>query len=787
MWEWPRKTAAVRASAESGGAIRKSGCTGRDSLRGHGANRVSGASSIGCWRRFRHIGPPVRLWYHRDMRTRPRQMRFGWLIACVAVAFAAVGQESALRRAVDPLSPAQREALEEAAAAERALEEATPLESLPEAEQTSDDLRAAVAQLMFVTLQGSTGPSPADRALLRDQGVGGVIVPPVTRQTVASEYITAIRTQTARHNRFGPVLIGTDLFNLPRSQHRFRSYFAQMPSLMAVAGADHPPATKRFAEATADQLRGMGFTLHVGPALSLAPEVDGGLATVQSFGSDPEFAARTARTFCETLIEASIIPMPTGFPGGANNRIGSAPPVLLAPATVLEVRDLMPFRAAIEAGVPIMHVGTTLVPTLDSASTPACLSAVVMREWLRNRLEFAGVIVAGPIDAPEILASRSIVQASLEALAAGADMLVWTGDHNRVGPVIDRVTEAVRAGVIPEEQIRASVARISRMKEDFALATRPGPDARTAQRQERDRSYGEMALEIERRSVTVLYDRSGVLPLREGQSEPILVTGSHFIAAMDESLEKHFKRVLVQPLKSAQHGGEILDFDIQRLVRQAAGLRSIVAVFPSGTPEWRAPKARASQRNMIEAIKASGTQVVIVLLGYPDPIDHLLEADAVVLAYPPLPDRAGPPLITRTVQAVADVLSGMGPIRILPPLRDIEAVVGQPENYNAHDVMVSPTGRLPVAIGSLREPGRVLFPAGHGMPMRNLENLRRARWQFGDGGRARGPSVTHTHRTAGRYPITLTVEDENRSQVEATFFVTVREPGTPATATAESP
>ena len=708
------------------------------------------------------------------------------ILGCV-LASIAPAQESALRRAVDPVSPTERSEREAAEAeAERAAEaDASPSEETAEPQPIGGTIGPAIAQMMMVTLGGTQGPNPSDRQFLRTIGPGAVIIPPVTRQTVAAAYVGDVMRMNAFRAQYGPPLIGTDLFNLPRSQPVFRSYFAQMPSLMAIAAADHPPATARFAEATAEQLKAMGFSLHLGPALSLSPDVTGGISSVQSLGSDPAFAARTASTICTALMAESIIPMCTGFPGGGNNRTAGAPPVLLTATQQLGARDLLPFRAAIEAGVPIMHVGTTLVPTIDPSGSPACLSPIVMQEYLRGHLGFEGVIVAGPIDSPDLTANRSIFEVAREAIMAGADMLVFTGELNTAAATVERLMRAVEAGDIPEERIRASVARIAALKAEYALAERAAPREAVARRQETSRTYGEIAYEIERRSVTLLYDNGGVLPLREGASEPILVTGGHYVVELDEALERHFRRVLIQPLKSAEHGGAILDFDVQRAVRQAEALGTVIAIFPVGTPESRTPKVRGGQRDLVAAVKARGTRIVVLLLGHPDNIDHLLEADAIIQAYPSLPDRGGPPMITQTIRAVADVMVGQGPIRILPPVRDIEAVAGSPEQYNALEVVVTPTGRLPVAISTARDTGSVLFPAGHGVPYSTEATIRRARWEFGDGGRSNGVSTQYTHKTPGRYPITLSIEDQTREQVDATFHVVVRDPADATAAAAE--
>ena len=92
----------------------------------------------------------------------------------------------------------------------------------------------------------------------------------------------------------------------------------------------------------------------------------------------------------------------TGFPGGQWNQTESAPPMLFTPASIMPTRDLVPFKRAVMGGARILLVGNILVPHLDKKRAAASVSPTVMKELLREKLLYPGVVVAGPIDGLEV-------------------------------------------------------------------------------------------------------------------------------------------------------------------------------------------------------------------------------------------------------------------------------------------------------------------------------------------------------------------------------------------------
>lgn len=619
-------------------------------------------------------------------------------------------------------------------------------------------LRRAVSQLMIVTLEGSSMFTSADRNLLERYTPGGLIIGKVGRPSFAADYVSSLRKLGYLERGGVPMLIGTNLFMLPRRDIVQRDFFAQMPTLLAIAAADDETYTRRYADYLALNLKTMGFNMHLGPSLALSPAISGAVGTVDCLGSNSDFAGRAAERIVSTFAEEGIVSMPLDFPGGANNVTGKTPPVLVTPKNILHHADLLPYIKAIEAGAPMIHVGNMYVPTLDAPRVPASLSPAVMMDLLRQDLKFSGVVVAGPLDAPHIRAEFNPSDAAILSLTAGADMLYWDGGGTQMMQAVDDIVAAIQDGRLEQAFIEGKVARIAEMKEKAQLVGRPLPDKSEALDLERKKKYPEEAYELERRSITLIYNRNQTLPLTPEKSAPMMVTGVVGSVDLHEQLVKRMKKktaIMIQPIVTARHAGEIHDFEVDRVTKRAAGLRTVICVFTS-------EERTAGQVEIVKRLKAKGARVVVVLIGYPNTLPKFRDADAIVLGY------CSPNYVVATLQAITDILLGEAPMRILPPVRDLETRVGQPESFNAFHVAQSPSGRLPVTI----EPPYI---TGLAIPYPIDLTVKKAEWDFGDGKSAKGNVVDWTYGAAGRYPITLTLTDQNGEVTSGTFHALVAE------------
>ena len=616
-------------------------------------------------------------------------------------------------------------------------------------------LRERVSQLMFVPLQGAPSPDSEDARLLRNYPPGGVIVPAVMRPTTAAAYVETLRRAPLEAQRGIPLFIATNVFDLPRRDGGLRAYFRDFPTLLTLAAANDLQATEQLADMAAEYIDTLGFNTHLGPSLELAPTLRGAQGSVHCLGSDPVFASMAGRTIIEGIQKRNIVAVPMGFPGGGANRTTRQPAVLMTPEPSLATQDLMAYARAIQAGARMVHVGNTLTPTIDPVNRPASLSEPVITGLLREKMGFDGVVLAGPMDTADIGRLHDPSRAVRYALEAGADMILWRDGGNRIMRAVDHITHAVEQGEMDEAVINRAVRRVLRLKDEQGLRRRELPRESAARRLERRTDAAE-TYELQRRAITVVQNRGNVLPLSDEASAPIGVTGVTAVEDLYEAMQDHVKHVVQQPITTARHAGAIHDFEIRRLTRRAP-LKTAICIF---TGNERAD----GQRELIQALQARGTRVVVVLLGYPDRLTELTGADAIVLAYA-MPEVAGP-----AMKAVAEALTGAGPIRITADGQELRTEAGKAETFSVFDIVQAPAGRLPVRIGDS-------FPAGHAVAYDPRKAIRRAEWRFGEGRTIRGLEVEHTFRQAGRYPVTITITGANRDRHTGTFYVLAEEPG----------
>lgn len=130
----------------------------------------------------------------------------------------------------------------------------------------------------------------------------------------------------------------------------------------------------------------------------------------------------------------------------------------------LETVDLVPFRAAIEAGVPMIMVGHVSLPNIIGDSTPAPLSSTVVQGMLRDSLGYTGVVVTDSLSMGAITSYYTPAEAAVAALKAGCDIPLMP---ERFDEAYQGVLDAVQAGELTEERLDESLIRILSAKQEY--------------------------------------------------------------------------------------------------------------------------------------------------------------------------------------------------------------------------------------------------------------------------------------------------------------------------------
>jgi beta-N-acetylhexosaminidase len=237
----------------------------------------------------------------------------------------------------------------------------------------------------------------------------------------------------------------------------------------ALGAADDLGLTRLTATAIGAELAALGLDLTLGPVADVDSNPDNPVIGIRSFGARPDRVGEHVAAWVDGLQAAGPAACAKHFPGHGDTRQDShlELPEIDATRDVLERRELVPFRAAVEAGVEAVMTSHLVVRSLDPE--PATLSAVVL-SLLRaapddGGLGFAGTIVSDALDMAGASAGRGIPRAAVRSLVAGADLLCLGPDKDTdlVRAVQREIVAAVGSGELGAARLAEAAAQVRRL------------------------------------------------------------------------------------------------------------------------------------------------------------------------------------------------------------------------------------------------------------------------------------------------------------------------------------
>ena len=457
---------------------------------------------------------------------------------------------------------------------------------------TTDDIATTsqIARLARGTLLPSFPGATAPRWLLDEleAGLAGVTLFALTGNVPSPEALAAL---TAGLRKAGDPFVaideeGGDVTRL--DGHRSGSPY---PGNAALGAVDDPGLTRRIYRSLGAELAEVGVNLNFAPSVDVNTADDNPVIGTRAFGSDPALVARHAAASVAGTQEAGVAACAKHFPGHGATVEDShlSVPLVDAGLELLERRELVPFRAAIEAGTRAVMTGHLNLPAI-TRGVPATLSPDAITGLLRERLGYEGVIVTDALDMEGASGAIGIPEASVRALIAGADLLcLGPNEHaESVQAILAAIGEAVRTGRLPAGRLRDAAERTGRLKEWLA-----GHSSAAA-----DRAAG---LEAARRAVRVTGTlpgwngaplvveteataniAAGPTPWGLGPWAPDAVRADGADGAADRVLERAAGRGLVVVLRDAhRHAGQ------RALATALLTARPDTVVVEMGLPVWR--------------------------------------------------------------------------------------------------------------------------------------------------------------------------------------------------------
>ncbi len=515
-------------------------------------------------------------------------------------------------------------------------------------------LEQKVGQLMSIAFHG-TKITAAVEAMIRQRAVGGLVLRAENADDAAGlTRLTADLQTIARDARVPPLLISLDQEGGPVI--RVGKGMTILPGQMALAATPDPlGAIKRANVIAAAELNAAGVRWNLAPVADVNDEPRNPIIANRSFGSDPQRVAQLVAQSVTIYRAERMFPTAKHFPGHGSTTTDSHTglPEIDSDRKRLDTVELVPFKAAIAAGVQAIMSAHIVVRALDATpSLPVTLSKKVMTDLLRGELGFQGLIVSDDLEMGA-LSTIGEARAGLMAFEAGVDHLLFRFEESAQLEGHRLILEALRSGRVPTSRLDASVLRFLGAKLQQGLY-----DARALATIDLD-GNGRIGTDLARESITLLTN-DGVLPLN-GRVLAVGVIGAD-IGFVPGDSDLGTELAAARPNTTARKFAQATDAFIASAVADArAADVVVVGVADLGTNE--------DQRRLVAALAAMKPTVMVSLRAPYDAL-YVSGVAAIVCAY------GGR---VPTLRAVIEVLTGAR----------------------------RPTGRLPVVV-----PGRFAIGAG---------------------------------------------------------------------------
>ena len=330
-------------------------------------------------------------------------------------------------------------------------------------------LEQRVAQLFVVHPESITGvecvqaAGETTMAAISEHPVGGLIYS--SDNLVSPEQVQTMLRSTQNFSKDAcglPMLICVDEEGGTVARVASNPAFAveDPGSACAIGETGDVEQARSAASRCARYLRDLGFNVDFAPVADVATSTESALYW-RSFGSDPALVGQMVAAQVEAFGREGILCCAKHFPGIGGPAQDSHEGSITSMRTEEEMSsfELVPFRDAIEAGVPMVMVGhLTCLGLGEGQGLPASLDSRVIQGLLRGKLGFSGLIITDALEMGAV--SEEVCPAweqGVRAIEAGCDLVLCPTDFDAS---YQALLQAVRQGRIPQERIDESCRRI---------------------------------------------------------------------------------------------------------------------------------------------------------------------------------------------------------------------------------------------------------------------------------------------------------------------------------------
>lgn len=484
--------------------------------------------------------------------------------------------------------------------------------------------------------------------------------------------------------------------------------FSQWPGTLGLAATRDPALVDAFSRVAAAEHVAVGIRGGYHPQIDLATEPRWARIS-GTFGEDADLTSAMAVAMVRGFQGPSLGPKSVAlifkhFPGGGPAIEGQDSHFAYGKYDVYPGNNfdyhVQPFKAAIDAGAVAIMPYYSIPKDITKDQVGMAFNKEIVTDLLRNRLGFRGVVNSDSGITTSMVwgvEDLSVEQRYRKAIEAGTDLF-----SNDATP--EHVVNLVRKGELTEARVDESVSRLLRVRFGLGIFENPYADPDNAERTVRNAAFQAQALDAQRKSIVLLHDDKGALPLKrgarvyaEGVDTALLEARGFKVATSPEDADVALLRMTFAAAPAGGSG------------RGAGGRRAETG----DTGPGRASGAGAPRGGGLGGLNTAGTPIDLTL-----PAERLAALRQTLRARPTVVamyfDR--PYVVPELARESAAMLAHFG--------------VSDEALLNVLDGTHAPTGKLPFELPSSMDAVRAqkedvprdsrdpLYPFGHGLTYR---------------------------------------------------------------------
>jgi beta-glucosidase-like glycosyl hydrolase len=217
----------------------------------------------------------------------------------------------------------------------------------------------------------------------------------------------------------------------------------------------------RVSRDSAVEARSLGYHWTFSPCVDVIATDGDPILGVRAFGVPTALTNELSAAQIRGYQDGGLLATAKHFPGHGDSRVDSHKDLPRVDRTARDHAEvhMPPFISSIDADVASIMVAHVTLPE-QGILGPASLSPTVCRQWLREDLGYAGIIISDSLRMNAIAARHSPAEAALLALQAGADVANVKTPAGEAASIIMTLAAAVRDGELSEASITDSVRRL---------------------------------------------------------------------------------------------------------------------------------------------------------------------------------------------------------------------------------------------------------------------------------------------------------------------------------------